>query len=78
MIMKDELRELIRNCDDELDDISKLLEKIDAVDKERMYLTNYALIKASGTIEFVYRSIVADSFHEKLHDDRIDNFWRTR
>lgn len=34
------------------------------LDKAKLYLTNYALIKACGTIEFVYRSIVADFFDQ--------------
>ncbi len=40
------------------------ISKLPPLDKARLYLTNYALIKACGTVEFVYRSIVADFFDQ--------------
>lgn len=71
--MKESLQDMLDDCDRELEDIGKRIEKTDAYDKIRNYLTNYALIKASGTLEFIYRSIVADYFL-KLSDARIENY----
>lgn len=47
-----------------------------SLDKGRQYFTNYALIKACGTVEFVYRSIVADHFSQ-LSNSRIDTYLDT-
>jgi len=60
--MKPELQNLIQECTTELNDISSRISKLPPLDKARLYLTNYALIKSCGTVEFVYRSIVADFF----------------
>lgn len=60
--MKQELVDMITDCSSELDDIRIKLSSLPALDKSRYYLTQYALIRACGTIEFVYRSIVADFF----------------
>lgn len=62
--MKPELQDLIQECTAELNDISSRIGKLPPLDKARLYLTNYALIKACGTVEFVYRSIVADFFDQ--------------
>ncbi len=62
--MKPELQNLIQECTTELNDISLRISKLPPLDKARLYLTNYALIKACGTVEFVYRSIVADFFDQ--------------
>lgn len=62
--MKPELQNLIQECTAELYDISWRISKLTPLDKARLYLTNYALIKACGTVELVYRSIVADYFDQ--------------
>ena len=62
--MKPELQNMIQECTIELNDISSRMGKLPPLDKARLYLTNYALIKACGTVEFVYRSIVADFFDQ--------------
>lgn len=56
------LKELIDDCTTELNDIEAKINGLSPLDKTKVYLTKYALIKASGTVEFVYRSIVADWF----------------
>lgn len=71
--MKSELQELIDECTAEINDIETRIATMSALDKEVRYLTHYALIKASGTAEFVYRSIVADYF-SALSDSRIDTY----
>lgn len=62
--MKNELQDLIHECTMELDEINQRMGELPSLDKMRLYLTNYALIKACGTLEYVYRSIVADYFDQ--------------
>lgn len=74
--MKQELQEMLDECTAELDDIEVRINVLPSLDKGRQYFTNYALIKACGTVEFVYRSIVADHF-SKLTNSRIDTYLDT-
>lgn len=71
--MKTELQEMLDNCLLELDDIETKLNSLPSLDITKRYLTQYALIKACGTVEFVYRSIVADYF-SKFSISQIDNY----
>lgn len=71
--MKRELQDLIDECTTEINDIETRIVAMPALDKGVRYLTHYALIKASGTAEFVYRSIVADYF-SALSNSRIDTY----
>lgn len=71
--MKQELRDMLADCTAELDDIGQRIDALPLLDQGCRYLTNYALIKACGTVEFVYRSIVADHFAQ-LSNDRIDTY----
>ena len=71
--MKQELQDMLDLCLLELDDIEERINNLPILDKARQYLTNYALIKSSGTAEFVYRSIIADYF-SKLSDSKIDTY----
>lgn len=71
--MKRELQDMLDECIDELTDIEMRINVLPPLDKARQYLSNYALIKACGTAEFVYRSIVADYF-SVLSDSRIDTY----
>ena len=71
--MKQELQDLLSECTDELNDIESRINDLPALDKARCYLTNYALIRACGTVEFVYRSIVADHFSQ-LGNPRLDTY----
>ena len=71
--MKQELQEMLADCTKELDDIGKRINALPSFDKGRQYFTNYALMKACGTVEFVYRSIVADHFSQ-LSNSRIDTY----
>ena len=58
--MKTELQTLISDCTDELNDVDSKISALSGLDKTTIYLRHYALIKACGTLEYVYRSIVAD------------------
>lgn len=62
--MKTELQTLINTCSSELTDIDNKISALPPLDKSRFYLTQYALIRTCGTVEFVYRSIVADYFDQ--------------
>lgn len=62
--MKTELQNLINDCKQELVDIEARINNLPIMDKGRQYLTNYALIKTCGTIEYTYKSIVADYFSQ--------------
>lgn len=60
--MKAELQTLMNDCSAELADIDNRISNMQSLDKGKTYYTQYALIRTCGTIEFVYRSIVADYF----------------
>ena len=62
--MKAELNNLLTECTQQLNEIAEKMSTLDAFDKTRNYLTQYALIKTCGTVEYVYRSIVADLFDQ--------------
>ena len=64
---------MLDECTVELNDIEARINALPSFDKGRQYFTNYALIKACGTVEFVYRSIVADHFSQ-LTNSRIDTY----
>ena len=71
--MKQELQDMIIACSAELADIGNKMGTLPALDKTKSYLTQYALIRACGTIEFVFRSIVAD-FFDQFGVDQIDTY----
>lgn len=71
--MKQELQDMLDECTAELNDIEARINALPPLDKGGLYFTNYALIKACGTVEFVYRSIVADHFSQ-LSNSRIDTY----
>ena len=75
--MKKELKDLIDDCNSDIKYIERkinYIKKSNLLDKEISYLTNYVLIRVSGTVELVYRSIIADYFSTKLSDNRIDRY----
>lgn len=71
--MKRELQELIDDCKQELADIEVRINNLPIMDKGRRYLTNYALIRTCGTIEYTYKSIVADYF-SRYSSAQIDRY----
>ena len=62
--MKNELQNQLAECSRQLNDIDTKISALQPFDKTRAYLTQYALIKVCGTLEYVYRSIVADFFDQ--------------
>ena len=73
LILKKELEELLNDCEIELIDIKARIKQTSPLDKMRVYLTQYALIRASGTAEYVFKSIVADYF-DRFKDSKIDTY----
>lgn len=74
--MRSELQELIDECTAEIKDIENHIAAMSFGDKRIRYLTHYALMKASGITEFVYRSIVVNHF-STLSNSRIDTYLDT-
>lgn len=70
--MKDELTNILTECNNELIEIKN---KISEAPHDRIvkYLTNYALIKAYGTIEFIYISIIKDC-SKQLSDPKLHSY----
>ena len=58
--MKTELQAHINDCSQQMEDIQSIISTLQPFDKMRSYLTQYALIKTCGTLEFVFKSIIAD------------------
>lgn len=71
--MKQEFQQMIDDCNNELADIQNKISALSPMDKEMKYLTDYALIRACGTAEVVYRSIIADYF-KKYSSNQIDKY----
>ncbi|OON94860.1 MAG: hypothetical protein ATN33_03835 [Epulopiscium sp. Nele67-Bin001] len=61
--MNGEYNRLLQNCKYELDDILSWINKNPADGKVK-YLVSYAVIKASGTVEVVYKTIIYDYLSE--------------
>lgn len=64
---------LISECQTELDDIRKMLVEYGSFSNLTPYLTNYALVKASGTIEQSFKTIIADCC-DKDQSQQIRNY----
>ena len=73
--MKQSLEDMLDECNYEIEDIEARI-KESPLDSGSKYLTYYALIKTCGTVEFVYRSIVADHFSQ-LANAKIDVYLET-
>ena len=71
--MTQQMKTFISDCNRELIDITTIMNNISSVSNEAKYLTHYALIKAEGTIEYAYRSIIYDYF-KSLNNSKINNY----
>lgn len=74
--MTENVKNLLSECSMELNNIETIISKLDPFDKTNKYLTQYALIKASGTLEYAYRSIIADYF-SRYNIPQIDKYLST-
>lgn len=70
--MKRELKKQIRLCLEELKEIDKLIAAA-PLDSKVPFLTMYALIKSCGTVEYVFKSIIAD-FCERTRITQLQNY----
>lgn len=71
--MNSELQAMLGESKEELEDIAMRIRETSPFDECRKYLTNYALIRAAGTAEYVYRAIIADYF-AALGNAKIDKY----
>ena len=68
-----ESMKILRDCCDELNDIRKLVSELDDSNKAVGYINKYAIIRATGSIEFSFKKIIADKVEHGCHD-QIKNF----
>ncbi|HDY6678120.1 TPA: hypothetical protein RPV38_004592 [Escherichia coli] len=68
-----ESMKILRDCCDELNDIRKLVSDLDDSNKAVGYINKYAIIRATGSIEFAFKKIIADKVEHGCHD-QIKNF----
>lgn len=71
--MKQEFKNKLDNCRVELVDIKRRVNRLKPSSSLVRYYTNFALIYASGTLEHIYRSIIADYFYN-IHDTKVDKY----
>lgn len=64
---------LIENCSDELESINTIIERTDKFSNIVPFLTKYALIKACGTLEQSYKTIIVD-YCETDVNQRLKNY----
>lgn len=68
-----ESMKILRDCYNELNDIKKIISDFDDSDKAVGYINKYAIIRATGSIEFAFKKIIADKVEHGCHE-QIKNF----
>ena len=68
-----ESMKILRDCCDELNDIRELVSELGDSNKAVGYINKYAIIRATGSIEFAFKKIIADKVEHGCHD-QIKNF----
>lgn len=61
--MNDDYQRIIEDCTDELNEIEKWVRE-EPMDSKNRYLIPYAVVRASGTIEAVFKSLIYDFLSE--------------
>ncbi len=56
-----EAEKLMNDCQQELEDIKKIIKKLSSFDAQVPFLTRYAVIRSSGSLEMAYKSMICDS-----------------
>ena len=64
---------MLNNCKQEIEDIQGIKKVVASTSLIIMFITRYSLIKACGTIELAYKTIVAD-FCENAQSSQVKNF----
>lgn len=63
-----ESMKILRDCYNELNDIKKIISDFDDSDKAVGYINKYAIIRATGSIEFAFKKIIADKVEHGCHE----------
>jgi len=63
----------LKKCREELEDIGAIKKIVGPTSSIMMFLTRYSLIKACGTVEFAYKTIISD-FCDASQNQQIKNF----
>lgn len=64
---------ILSDCCDELNEIKEIISGFDRGNKAVDYINKYAIIRATGSIEFAFKKIIADKVEDGCHD-QIKNF----
>lgn len=64
---------ILNDCYDELNKIREIISGFDSENKAVGYINKYAIIRATGSIEFAFKKIIADKVESGCHD-QIKNF----
>lgn len=68
-----ESMKILLDCCDELNEIKQLVSSFDDSNKVVSYINKYAIIRATGSIEFAFKKIIADKVENGCHN-QIKNF----
>lgn len=68
-----ESMKILLDCCDELNEIKELVSSFDDSNKVVSYINKYAIIRATGSIEFAFKKIIADKVENGCHN-QIKNF----
>lgn len=71
--MTESIQKLIDDCNSELNEIEEIINRLSPFDRTQQFLTKYALIKASGTLETAYHHIVAE-YLEQFNIPQVNYF----
>ena len=66
--MNQQVNEIIENCRADLERIFHLIEGLGSLAPASGYLTKFALIRISGTLEICYKKLIAD-YYEGISPD---------
>ncbi len=71
------VEQILNDCHSEINNIGKIIKRLGVFDNVIPYLTKYVLIKACGTIEQSYKTIIADCC-EKDQSPQVRNYIQSK
>jgi len=74
MISNSYAKSIIEECSDELIHISQTVEAIGSTSRPVPYMNKYAIIKASGTLERAFKTIIADFLENGTTNTSLQSF----